>query len=111
MVLQFNLSAYPAENYVEVVLQNGKVEFHDRKGNRKEILLPSERLVFQNGDISKSVADPAKYSAWTKGMLVFRGDPMAEVARRLNDGTMSGLNWKTKNLKNILSEQLFRMTK
>jgi transmembrane sensor len=79
----FNLSAYPAENYVEVVLQSGKVEFQDKKGNGKEILHPSERLIFQNGAISKSVTDPAKYCAWTKGMLVFRGDSMAEVARRI----------------------------
>ncbi len=33
--------------------------------------------------ISKSVTDPEKYNAWTEGKLVFRGDPMAEVARRI----------------------------
>jgi len=79
----FNVSAYPAENYVEVVLQKGKVEFLDNKGNEKVTMLPSERLVFQNGNINKSVTDPAKYNAWTEDKLVFRGDPMAEVARRI----------------------------
>ncbi|MGA2408118.1 MAG: FecR domain-containing protein [Bacteroidales bacterium] len=79
----FNVSAYPAENYVEVVLQKGSVEFQDNKGDEKVTMVPSERLVFQNGNISKSVTDPAKYSAWTEGKLVFRSDPMAEVARRI----------------------------
>jgi transmembrane sensor len=79
----FNLSAYPAENYVEVVIQEGQVEFLDNKIDEKVALLPSERLVFKNGKINKSVVDPAKYNAWTKGKLVFRGDPMAEVARRI----------------------------
>lgn len=79
----FNLSAYLEENYVEVVLHQGKLEFQDIKGDEKVTMLPSERLVFQNGDISKSVTDPAKYNAWTEGKLVFRGDPMAEVARRI----------------------------
>lgn len=79
----FNLSAYPEENYVEVVLQQGRVEFQDNVGDVDVTVLPSERLVFQNGNISKSVTDPAKYNAWTEGMLVFRGDPMAEVARRI----------------------------
>jgi transmembrane sensor len=79
----FNMSAYPAENYVEVVLQQGKVEFLDNKGDEKVTMLPSERLVFKNGNISKSVTDPAKYNAWTEGKLVFRGDPVAEVARRI----------------------------
>jgi transmembrane sensor len=79
----FNLSAYQAENYIEVVLQKGKVEFHDKKGDKNVTLLPSERLVFHDGNISKSVIDPAKYYAWTEGRLVFRGDPMDEVARRI----------------------------
>jgi transmembrane sensor len=79
----FNMSAYPAENYVEVVLQKGKMEFQDNKGGKMVTLLPSERLVFQNGNISKSVTDPVKYYAWAEGKLVFRGDPMAEVARRI----------------------------
>jgi ferric-dicitrate binding protein FerR (iron transport regulator) len=79
----FNLSAYPAENYVEVVLQEGKVEFQDTKESAGVLLSPSERLVCQNDKINKYVVDPAKYSAWTKGRLVFRGDPMDEVARRI----------------------------
>jgi ferric-dicitrate binding protein FerR (iron transport regulator) len=79
----FNMSAYQAENYIEIVLQQGKVEFQDNKGDEKVMMLPSDRLVCQNGNISKSVVDPAKYNAWTKGMLVFKGDPMAEVARRI----------------------------
>lgn len=79
----FNLSAYPAENYIEVVLENGKVEFLDNLNNEKVMILPSERLVVQDGKTSKSVVDAAKYNAWTEGKLVFRGDPMAEVARRI----------------------------
>ena len=79
----FNLSAYPAEKYVEVVLQQGKVEFLDNEDKEKVTVLPSERLVFQNKLITRSITDPAKYSAWTDGKLVFRGDPMAEVARRI----------------------------
>ncbi len=79
----FNLSAYPAENYVEVVLLNGKVEFKNNKNEEKVIMRPLERLVFHNGNISKSITDPSKYNAWTEGKLVFRGDLMAEVGRRL----------------------------
>lgn len=79
----FNVSAYPADNYVEIVLKRGKVEFLDNISNEKVIMLPSDRLVFENGNISKSVTDPGKYNSWTEGKLVFRGDPMAEVARRI----------------------------
>ena len=80
---RFNVSSYPEENYVEVVLQQGKVEFEDNLNNEKVIINPSERLVFQNGSINTSLTDPTKYNAWTEGMLVFRDDPMKEVARRI----------------------------
>jgi ferric-dicitrate binding protein FerR (iron transport regulator) len=79
----FNLSSYPSENYLEVVLQEGKVEFMNDKLIEKVDILPSERLVFIDGRTKKSVVDPDKYNAWTEGKLVFRGDLMSEVARRI----------------------------
>ncbi len=83
MGTSFNISAYPAEKYIEVVLNSGRVEYHSGISEEKVILMPSERLVCYGGKTSKSVVDPDKYSAWTEGKLVFRGDPMAEVARRI----------------------------
>jgi ferric-dicitrate binding protein FerR (iron transport regulator) len=77
----FNLNAYPAENYLEVVVQEGKVEFLENK--ERVTVVPSERLIVQDGKTFKFVVDPSKYNAWTEGKLVFRGDPMAEVARRI----------------------------
>ena len=79
----FNLSAYTEENYIEVVLSEGKVEFTGCERKDKVVILPSERLVFHNGRTSKSVVEPEKYNSWTEGRLVFRGDPMSEVARRI----------------------------
>ena len=80
---KFNISAYPTENYVEVVLQEGKVEYLNREASIDVDMFPQERLVFQAGQISKSITDVDKYNSWTEGKLVFRGDPMSEVARRI----------------------------
>jgi len=79
----FNLSAYPAENYIEIVLKEGKVEFKDRTVDENIIVLPSERLIFRDGKTNKSSVDPLKYNAWTEGKLIFREDTMSEVARRI----------------------------
>lgn len=79
----FNLSAYPAENYVEVVLKDGQVEFLNKAGDKTVTMDPSERLVFRQGKVSRSITDPSKYIAWTEGKMVFNNDPMAEVARRI----------------------------
>ena len=79
----FNVSAYQGENYLEVVLQQGKIEFIQNNSSESTILAPSHKLVFKDGKTNVSIADPSKYKAWTNGKLVFRGDNMAEVARRI----------------------------
>jgi len=79
----FNISAYPDTKYLEVILQDGKVEFSDRSQADHVILKPSEQLILQKGRLHVSPVDAAKYKAWTQGRLVFRGDKMAEVARRI----------------------------
>ncbi|HZL10678.1 MAG TPA: FecR domain-containing protein [Prolixibacteraceae bacterium] len=79
----FNMSAYSNQPYIEVVLQEGKVEFSVDSKKSKIIMSPSERLVLQNGVVAITTTDPAKYRSWTDGKLVFRGDAMAEVASRI----------------------------
>lgn len=80
---KFNLSAYPIEDYVEVVLLEGKIEFDINNSGEKEIILPSERLILEKGKTTKSVVDPSKYNSWINGQLAFREDSMAEVVRRI----------------------------
>lgn len=79
----FNISAYQEAQYIEVVLQQGKVEFYQDNLAEKITMAPSEKLVFSYGKVDVASTDPSKYQAWTEGKLVFRGDNMAEVARRI----------------------------
>lgn len=80
---KFNLNAYPEDNYVEVVLEEGKVEFSVGCLFSSIEMKPDERLVFSGETVNIGVTDASKYVAWKEGKLVFRGDPMAEVARRI----------------------------
>ncbi|RIH62806.1 DUF4974 domain-containing protein [Mariniphaga sediminis] len=80
---KFNLNAYPDEKYVEVVLEEGKVEFTVPGRTSPIEMKPDERLVFKDGAININKTEAAKYAAWKEGKLVFRGDSMAEVARRI----------------------------
>jgi ferric-dicitrate binding protein FerR (iron transport regulator) len=79
----FNVSAYREEKYVEVVLQSGKVEFSNESQTEKVILQPSEQLILHENRLEISSVDVSKYKAWTEGRLVFRGDYMAEVAKKI----------------------------
>ncbi|MCL4482663.1 MAG: DUF4974 domain-containing protein [Bacteroidetes bacterium] len=92
----FNVSAYRREHYIEVVLQQGKVEFYHNNLPEKVILSPSQKMVFKDGKVDLSMTDPSKYKAWTDGKLVFRGDNMEDVARRIE-------RWY--NVKVILADQ------
>ena len=80
---KFNLNAYPEEKYVEVVLEEGKVEFSTPGLSEGIEMRPDERLVFSDGAVNIKVTDASKFAAWKEGKLVFRGDPMAEVTRRI----------------------------
>ena len=79
----FNVNAYPDENYTEVVLETGSILVNCGQYKEGMVMQPSERLVYRNSKITRSNADPSKYSSWTEGKLVFRSDSMSEVARRL----------------------------
>lgn len=78
----FNVNAYPDVDFVEVVLAEGRVNFITAK-NEGIPMMPSERLMYSRGVATKSAANPEPYRAWTEGKLIFRGDAMAEVVRRL----------------------------
>ena len=93
---KFNLRSYPTDNFVEVILEEGKVEYMNKDISGKVTMSPSERLLIQNGQISRSIIDPSKYKAWTNGNLIFKGDPMVEVVRRIE-------NWY--NIKIVLHDK------
>lgn len=92
----FNISAYPESEFIEIVLQQGKVDFYQDIMAEKITMAPSQKLVFSKGEINIVKTDPYKYKSWTEGKLVFRGDNMAEVARRIE-------RWY--NVKVILADQ------
>jgi len=82
---RFNIASYDNENSLEVVLEEGKLEFSDSERKNSQVLVPNEMLVFdkEQKQISVEVVEPKKYLAWTEGKLVFRNDPVDVVARRL----------------------------
>lgn len=80
---KFNLNAYPEENYVEVVLEEGKVEFTAPGINSEVEMKPNDRLIYSNNSVHVAETDPTKYAAWVEGKLMFRSDPLPVVARRI----------------------------
>jgi len=83
----FNVSAYPGEDLVETTLVEGKVILYD-KARKSEIkaLSPSECLKF-NSEKNKYTLESGdiieKYIGWKDGLLVFKNDSIADIARKL----------------------------
>lgn len=102
----FNVSAYPEEEYVEVVLESGKVQVNSDNYTEAMIMGPMEKLVYENGRVTRSTTDPSKYSSWTDGKLVFRSDSMSEVARRIE----RWYNVKVEIMDDDLEQYSFRAT-
>jgi ferric-dicitrate binding protein FerR (iron transport regulator) len=82
---KFNIASYENENNVEVVLEEGKIQFFDKMMQKSYTMNPNNLLVYDKNilDFTVTSVEPQKYSSWTEGKLVFRNDPLDVIARRL----------------------------
>jgi transmembrane sensor len=82
---RFNIAAYENEKNVEVVLEEGKLQFIDKEMKKSFTMNPNDLVIYNKTlkDFSTEVVQPQKYLSWTEGKLVFRNDPLDVIARRL----------------------------
>lgn len=82
---RFNVSSYENEKSVEVVLEEGQIEFNGKGLNKGHMMKPNDLITFNKSqnDFKLEVVQPKKYLAWTEGKLVFRNDPLDVIARKL----------------------------
>ncbi len=81
---RFNVSAYPEDTFTEVVLEKGKVACQLPGKDEDMFLKPNDRIVVAGDSAVKSTVDAANYTAWRDGKLIFHGDLMKEVIRRIS---------------------------
>nr|WP_319399534.1 FecR domain-containing protein [uncultured Carboxylicivirga sp.] len=80
---QFNCNADLENHYMEVILEEGKVEFSTSGLKKNIIMKPNERLLLSDNVLNVNEVDASKYTAWKEGKLVFKSDPMQEVVSRM----------------------------
>ena len=86
---QFNVMAYPDENYISTTLEKGRISIErpgeGRKISRLCFLEAGEHSIFQkeSGTIRKFISNTDKYTSWKEGKLIFRNDPLVLVIKRL----------------------------
>jgi transmembrane sensor len=82
---RFNVASYENERNVEVVLEEGSMEFNNMNHNRTYFMKPNDLVTYDKtlGDFTTETVQPQKYLSWTEGKLVFRNDPLDVICRRL----------------------------
>jgi transmembrane sensor len=82
---RFNIASYENEKNVEVVLEEGKLEFCDNSMKKSYTMSPEDLVVYDktSKDFITEVVQPQKYVSWKDGKLIFRNDPLDVIARRL----------------------------
>lgn len=85
----FNVDAYPDNQSVLIALVEGKVKLQNNTGKENKDLmdlLPNEVATLNRAErtlIKTNVADLYKYTAWVNGRIVFFGDPIQTVVKKL----------------------------
>ncbi|WP_423130210.1 FecR family protein [Gaoshiqia sp. Z1-71] len=82
---QFNVVAYENEELAEVILEKGKVRVSGKHDEFKSELTPDEHLIFNKStkEMVKTRIDAKSYTCWKDGLMIFKNEPMSEIARRL----------------------------
>ncbi|MFV0593936.1 MAG: FecR family protein [Draconibacterium sp.] len=80
---KFDVSNYPENEKICVVLESGSVEVNDSKISY--MLEPGEKADYSISDNTVNIdkVDIQKYTSWKDGKLIFRNDPMEFVIKEL----------------------------
>ena len=86
---KFNVSGYVSADKEEVTLVSGKVEVSltdDKNNIGSSKLEMNQHFSFNkaNGNISLINEDSYKYISWKDGKLVFRNEPLSQVAKKIS---------------------------
>ncbi len=83
---KFDVSAYPDDANIDVVLKSGSVELlMDDDKTFKQMLKPGEMAEFNLERKKMSISKDVNYklTSWKDGILIFKDDPMDEVLKKL----------------------------
>ncbi|MDR8393609.1 FecR domain-containing protein [Aliifodinibius sp. S!AR15-10] len=84
---RFNVTAYPDQEEVQVVVAEGKVALgsdQDLQALEVQLTKNQKGTITSNGEIiASNVSDMGMYLDWSQGRLTFRDAPLEEVEKRL----------------------------
>ncbi|MDX9882378.1 MAG: FecR family protein [Prolixibacteraceae bacterium] len=79
----FNVKAYPSDNFIETVLEEGNVEFI--ANNQSVFLKPNEKITFSSEEniLKREQTNAEIASAWKKGKYYYSGEKLAAIIQQM----------------------------
>lgn len=103
---EFNVFAYPDEQTVATTLIDGKVAVEKiTQTGKNEMLgemIPGQYISYNihSDQVTGSHGDVDKYVSWTEGKLIFKNDPIDQIANRLGRWYNVEIEFTDENVKN-----------
>ena len=97
----FNISAYPGESNQTVVLVEGKVQLNNQEGKKIGEMLPGQIAVQKDGNaiIQVTNTDLYFYTSWKDGKVVFDGENLGEIAKKIERWYNVEIRFENESLK------------
>lgn len=99
----FNISAYPEDPNQTVVLVEGKVQLNTQDGKKMGEMLPGQIAVKKEGEavIELQSADPYFYTSWKDGKVVFDGENLSDIAKKMERWYNVEIRFEKESLKSF----------
>ena len=81
----FNVDAYSENDKTNITLVEGRVEIQSKSGKTVAELLPNMNAGFSKStnELNLKKVNVDFYTSWTTGTIVFREEPLGEIAKKL----------------------------
>ncbi len=99
----FNVSAYPGETSQSVVLVEGKVQINNPEGQKLGEMVPGQIAVKTEGasELQIQNTDPYFYTSWKDGKVVFNGEKLGDIARKMERWYNVEIRFEKESLKDF----------
>ena len=107
---KFNVSAYPDDEFTEVVLEEGKVEVSGKTAIFNSTLFPDKKITYNRttNSLQKKEVETSLYSGWKEGFLILDNEPIGLAVGKLERWYNAEITIQDEELKKFRFKATFR---
>lgn len=104
----FNVLAYSGDDHASVTLVEGSVHIHSEDRKWDKTLLPGQSAELRQGNFPEiENVNTDFYTSWKEGKIIFRKEPLEEIARKMERWYNVEIRFKDEELKSLVFSGTF----